>query len=136
VKLWVFMFLASSSWCCPRHLLSKTCSKDVENSTQIDPRFRFMRCTPDFARYLFPSRYNSQHVRLGVDWLLPALSKGDVWSEGRKLLDRSLRPAAPISYRNMMEEKTRSFLGQLFLTPKHFRSHIELSALLLLQRRS
>ncbi|KAH9952755.1 cytochrome P450 [Russula dissimulans] len=66
------------------------------------------------------------HEVLGVDWLLPALSKGDVWSEGRKLLDRSLRPAAPISYRNMMEEKTRSFLGQLFLTPKHFRSHIEL----------
>jgi len=62
-----------------------------------------------------------------VNWLLPVLNKDEVWSEGRKLLDRSLRPTAPVSYRNMMEEKTRSFLGQLFLTPKDFRSHIELS---------
>jgi len=66
------------------------------------------------------------HEVLGVDWLLPALNKGEVWNEARKLLDRSLRPAAPVSYRNMMEEKTRLFLGQLFLTPKDFRSHIEL----------
>jgi len=49
----VFMFLASSSWCYPRHLLLRTCLKDVENFTQIGPRFRFMRCTPNFACYLF-----------------------------------------------------------------------------------
>ncbi|KAI9454933.1 cytochrome P450 [Russula earlei] len=72
-------------------------------------------------RPLFPL-----HEVLGLDWLLPALRKGEVWSEGRKVLDRSLRPAAPISYRRMMEEKTRSFLGQLFVTPTDFRDHVEL----------
>jgi cytochrome P450 len=61
-----------------------------------------------------------------VDWLLPILHKGEEWSDSRKLLDRSLRPAAPTSYRRMMEEKTFAFLGQLLATPKEFRSHIEL----------
>jgi cytochrome P450 len=66
------------------------------------------------------------NVRLGVDWLLPILKKGEEWADSRKLLDRSLRASAPTSYRRMMEEKTRAFLGQLLATPKDFRDHIEL----------
>ncbi|KAH9971625.1 cytochrome P450 [Russula compacta] len=68
------------------------------------------------------------HEVLGVDWLLPILPKDDVWSDRRKLLDRSLRPAqaASTSYRKIMEEKTRAFLSQLLVNPNDFRSHIGL----------
>ncbi|KAI0253721.1 cytochrome P450 [Lactifluus subvellereus] len=66
------------------------------------------------------------HQVLGTGWLLPVLPKGEAWLEGRKLLDRSLRPGAPTTYRRMMEEKTRVFLGQLLTTPKNFRDHLEL----------
>jgi hypothetical protein len=55
--------------------------------------------------------------------------KGEVWREGRKLLDRSLRPGAAISYHQLMQENTLWFLSRLLTTPKGFRSHIELSAL-------
>ena len=99
-------------------------------STQTGPRFRFMRCTlNNFRPCLFYLAYNHRNARLGVDWLLPILHKDDVWSDRRKLLDRSLRPAqaASTSYRKIMEEKTRTFLSQLFVTPNDFRSHIGLS---------
>jgi hypothetical protein len=63
-----------------------------------------------------------------MDWFTPNLGMSDEsWREGRKLLDRSLRAGATISYRQMMQEKTRWFLAQLFANPKEFRHHIELS---------
>jgi hypothetical protein len=52
---------------------------------------------------------------------------GELWREGRKLLDRSLRPGGTISYRRMMQENTRDFLARLLATPKEFRGHINLS---------
>ncbi|KAH9952749.1 cytochrome P450 [Russula dissimulans] len=61
-----------------------------------------------------------------MDWLLPNARKGDSWREGRKVLDRSLRPGATISYRQMMQENTYWFLAQLLATPKDFRDHIDL----------
>jgi len=51
---------------------------------------------------------------------------GDTWREGRKLLDGNLRSGAMVSYRQMMQEKTREFLVNLFATPKDFHAHIEL----------
>ena len=51
---------------------------------------------------------------------------GDTWREGRKLLDGNLRSGAIMSYRQMMEEKTREFLANLFTTPKDIHAHIEL----------
>ncbi|KAI0253723.1 cytochrome P450 [Lactifluus subvellereus] len=63
---------------------------------------------------------------LELDWLLPISRKSKSWREGRRLLDRSLRPGGTTSYRHMMEEKTRTFLAKLLDTPKHFRDHIEL----------
>ena len=53
----------------------------------------------------------------------------DVWREERRLLDRSLRAGATVTYQQMMEEKTRWFLAQLIANPKEFHHHIELSVL-------
>jgi hypothetical protein len=62
-----------------------------------------------------------------MDWFVPNMGMSEFWREGRKLLDRSLRPGAAMSYRQMMQEKTRWFLAQLFANPKEFHHHIELS---------
>ena len=51
----------------------------------------------------------------------------ETWREGRKLVDHSLRPGAVVTHGQMMQEKTREFLTQLFATPKNFRTHVELS---------
>jgi hypothetical protein len=64
---------------------------------------------------------------MDMDWLVPSTGMGDAWREERKLLDRSLRAGATVSYRQMMEEKTRWFLAQLVENPKEFHHHIELS---------
>jgi len=63
---------------------------------------------------------------MGVDWVFFLARMGKYWREGRKLLDRSLRPGATASHRRLIEEKTRVFLGQLLATPKAFREHIDL----------
>ena len=62
---------------------------------------------------------------------MPNARKGDVWREGRKLLNRSLRPGATMSYRQMMLENTRRFLAQLLATPDEFLGHIGLSVIIL-----
>jgi hypothetical protein len=62
-----------------------------------------------------------------MDWFVPVTGMCDAWREERKLLDRSLRAGAIVSYRQMMEEKTRWFLAQLIANPKGFQHHIELS---------
>jgi hypothetical protein len=62
-----------------------------------------------------------------MDWFVPKMGMSEFWREGRKLLDRSLRPGASMTYRQMMQEKTRWFLAQLLANPKEFHHHIELS---------
>ena len=62
-----------------------------------------------------------------MDWFTPNLRMTDSWREGRKLLDHDLRAGATISYRQMMQEKTRWFLAQLLLSPNEFHHHIGLS---------
>ncbi len=57
------------------------------------------------------------------------MKKGAIWREGRKLLDRSLRPGATMSYRQMMQENTHGFLARLLAAPKEFRRHISLSVI-------
>ncbi|KAI0253714.1 cytochrome P450 [Lactifluus subvellereus] len=61
-----------------------------------------------------------------IDWLLALLQHKERWREGRKLVDRSLRPGATFSYRRMIEEKARGFLGLLLAAPDDFRDHIRL----------
>jgi cytochrome P450 len=63
---------------------------------------------------------------MDMDWPLFMSGMTETWHEGRKLLDRSLRSGAMFSYRQMMQEKTREFLAQLFATPKGLRTHLEL----------
>ncbi|KAI9437411.1 cytochrome P450 [Lactarius psammicola] len=63
---------------------------------------------------------------MGVDWVFFLARVGKYWSEGRRLLNRSLRPGATALHRGLIEEKTRVFLGQLLTTPKGFREHIDL----------
>jgi hypothetical protein len=62
-----------------------------------------------------------------MDWFVPMTGMCDAWREERKLLDRSLRAGATVSYRQMIEEKTRWFLAQLIGNPKEFHHHIRLS---------
>jgi hypothetical protein len=64
---------------------------------------------------------------MNMDWFVPFTGMGDAWHKERKLLDRSLGAGATVSYRQMMEEKTRWFLAQLIANPKEFHHHIELS---------
>jgi cytochrome P450 len=66
-----------------------------------------------------------------TDWLFFLLQNGERWREGRKLIDRSLRPGATSLYQQVIEEKTRGFLGQLLAAPDDFRNHISLSAAIL-----
>ena len=61
-----------------------------------------------------------------MDWIMPNLGVNEFWREGRKLLDRSLRPSALMSYRQVMQEKTRWLCAQLLANPSDFHHHIEL----------
>ncbi|KAH9013292.1 cytochrome P450 [Lactarius deliciosus] len=63
---------------------------------------------------------------MDVDWLFPLSRTGKYWREGRRLLDRSLRPGATALHRHLIEEKTRAFLSQLLATPMAFRKHLHL----------
>jgi hypothetical protein len=62
-----------------------------------------------------------------MNWPIFMTGMTETCREGRKLLDRGLRPGEMIPYRQMMQEKTREFLAQLYSTPKDFLAHIELS---------
>jgi hypothetical protein len=121
---------SARSWLsCPRRPLSRTCLKGAEKCTQIGLCFDFIRCMSNPRLCLLSSLTltTTSKLRIGTDWLLPALRKGEAWRGGRKLLDRSLRPGAPTAYRAMMEEKARGLLGQLLLNPRDFRDHVGLS---------
>jgi cytochrome P450 len=60
-----------------------------------------------------------------MDWPLFMSGMTETWHEGRKLLDRSLRPGAMISYRQMIQETTHDFLSALLSTPTDLHTHIE-----------
>ncbi|KAH8984171.1 cytochrome P450 [Lactarius hatsudake] len=63
---------------------------------------------------------------MDVDWMFPLARMGEYWHEGRRLLDRSLRPGATALHQHLIEEKTHAFLGQLLATPGAFRGHLSL----------
>ncbi|KAH9042935.1 cytochrome P450 [Lactarius deliciosus] len=97
-------------------------------------------CSPTSIKDLFEKRGELYADRIpfaifgpeimDVDWLFPFARVGKYWREGRKLLDRSLRPGATASHRRLIEETTRVFLGQLLATPNAFREHLHLLVLL------
>jgi cytochrome P450 len=61
-----------------------------------------------------------------MDWPIFMSRMTETWREGRKLVDRSLRPGAIVSYRQMMQEKTREFLAELYSNPKNFHNLLKL----------
>jgi len=101
----------------------------VGKSTQIDLHCQSWKCA---AGDVFIARLSTMLTSCGLrteaDWVLPNARKGEVWGEGRKLLDRSLRPSATMVYRQMMQENICGFLARLLANPKKFRGHINLSA--------
>ena len=89
-----------------------------------------LRDVRSLGHSLYPLGTNDpDFLRMDLDWAMPASRKGKPWRDGRKLLDRSLRPGATALHLRMIEEKTHLFLGQMLSTPKGFRDHIELLVL-------
>ncbi|KAH9957218.1 cytochrome P450, partial [Russula dissimulans] len=66
------------------------------------------------------------HEMMGWQWVLSSARYGDFWRQGRRLLDRSLRPAAVAVYRPMQEAKTRVLLSDLLANPDEWEAHLEL----------
>ena len=62
-----------------------------------------------------------------MDWPIFNSRITETWREGRKILDHSLRMGAITSYHQMMQEKTREFLAELYAHPKDFRELVDLS---------
>ena len=64
--------------------------------------------------------------RMEWHWQVPFTKYGDRWRQGRKVLDRGLRPGAAAAYRPMEEERVRVLLTRLLASPKEFQAHIQL----------
>ena len=60
------------------------------------------------------------------NWQVPIARYDDAWRQGRKLLDRSLRPGAAATYRPMEQARVRVFLTRLLAAPDQWRAHLEL----------
>ncbi|KAH9039824.1 cytochrome P450 [Lactarius pseudohatsudake] len=89
---------------------------------QIFGQVVIVLCSPTAIKDLFDKRGEL----MDVDWLFPLSRTGKYWREGRRLLDRSLRPGATALHRHFIEERTHAFLGQLLATPMAFRKHLHL----------
>lgn len=126
---YVSKFWAKQSWSCARWQPSKTYSKSAESCTLIEHGVRYSRCTFGQRQTFILGHQQQCFLRMGVDWTLPSARKGKPWRDGRRLLDRSLRPGATALHRRIIEERTCLFLSQLLSTPKNFREHIDLLVL-------
>ncbi|KAH9163803.1 cytochrome P450 [Lactarius sanguifluus] len=103
---------------------------------QIFGQVVIVLCSPTAIKDLFEKRGELYADRtpfpvfepeiMDVDWLFPLSRTGKYWREGRRLLDRSLRPGATALDQHFIEEKTRAFLSQLLATPTAFRKHLHL----------
>ena len=60
------------------------------------------------------------------DWLLPTARYSETWRQGRKLLDRGLRPGAAAEYRPMQAARARVLLTRMLENPEDWEAHIEL----------
>lgn len=65
-------------------------------------------------------------LRMGWHQKIPIARYGVAWCQGRKFLDRSLRPGAAATYRPMQQARARVLLTRLLATPDQWRAHIEL----------
>ena len=67
-------------------------------------------------------------------WQVPIAGYGEAWRQGRKLLDRGLRPGAAATYRPMQQARVRVLLTRLLETPDQWRAHVELCDIVLSSR--
>ena len=121
----VFAFFPKSSSFCVRFRLLRISSISAGKAIPKGPPYQSWKCRPSS---MIISRSSSVITifRIEMDWIMPNLGVNEFWREGRKLLDRSLRPSALMSYRQVMQEKTRWLLAQLLANPSDFHHHIEL----------
>jgi cytochrome P450 len=66
-------------------------------------------------------------IRMGWDWVLALARNGELWRQGRRMLDRGLRPAATASYRSMIQARTHVFLSRLLENPRQWEDNLDLS---------
>jgi len=55
----------------------------------------------------------------------------DHWRQGRRILDRGLRPGGTVSYRSMIQARAHALLSRLMANPGQWEAHIGLSVLIL-----
>jgi len=65
-------------------------------------------------------------IRMGWDWVLALARSGEFWRQGRRMLDRGLRPAATASYRSMIQARTHVFLSRLLENPHQWEDNLDL----------
>lgn len=58
------------------------------------------------------------------DWMMAFLKYTDSWRLGRKLLDRSLRPANITKYYPLLETKANHLLTQVLASPDELEDHL------------
>jgi cytochrome P450 len=63
-------------------------------------------------------------------WILTFAKSEEPWRQGRKMLERGLRPGATASYRPMIEARTHVLLSRLLEDPGQWEAHIDLSGFL------
>jgi cytochrome P450 len=57
-------------------------------------------------------------------WIVTFSRYTESWRLTRKLLDRSLRPAAIVGYRPLMQTKAHALLTQLLSNPDQLEAHL------------
>ncbi len=59
-------------------------------------------------------------------WQVPFTKYGEAWRQGRKVLDRGLRPGPTATYRPVQQARVRVLLTRLLATPNDWQAHVEL----------
>ncbi|KAI0264149.1 cytochrome P450 [Gloeopeniophorella convolvens] len=63
---------------------------------------------------------------MGWETFVPGAPYGETWKQERRLLERSMRPAALGQYHPLQERRIAAFLGRMLATPEDLRAHVEL----------
>ena len=58
------------------------------------------------------------------EWVVGFSKYAESWRVARKLLDRSLRPAAIAAYRPLLQTKTHALLSQALANPDEFEAYL------------
>ena len=64
---------------------------------------------------------------MGWSWVLALAKSNERWRLGRRMLDRSLRPAATASYLPTIQARARVFLSRMLEHPHQWEGHLDLS---------